>query len=83
MSVLVDKNTRVICQGFTGKHGTIHSEQALKYCTNLVGGVTPKKGGQKHLGLPVFNSVEDAKKKTHADATMIYVPPKFSAEANI
>ena len=71
MSVLVDKNTRVICQGFTGKHGTFHSEQALKYGTNLVGGVTPKKGGQKHLGLPVFNSVEDAKKKTHADATII------------
>ena len=83
MSVLVDKNTRVICQGFTGKHGTFHSEQALKYGTNLVGGVTPKKGGQKHLGLPVFNSVEDAKKKTHADATMIYVPPKFAAEAII
>ena len=83
MSVLVDKNTRVICQGFTGKHGTFHSEQALKYGTNLVGGVTPKKGGQKHLGLPVFNSVEDAKIKTQADATMIYVPPKFAAEAII
>ena len=82
MSVLVDKNTRVICQGFTGKHGTFHSEQALKYGTNLVGGVTPKKGGQKHLGLPVFNSVEDAK-KTHADATMIYVPPKFAAEESL
>ena len=83
MSVLVDKNTRVICQGFTGKHGTFHSEQALKYGTNLVGGVTPKKGGQKHLGLPVFNSVEDAKIKTQADATMIYVPPKFAAETII
>ena len=63
MSVLVDKNTRVICQGFTGNHGTFHSEQAIKYGTQLVGGVTPKKGGQKHLGLPVFNTVEEAKKK--------------------
>ena len=71
MSVLIDKNTKVICQGFTGTHGTFHSEQALRYGTQLVGGVTPKKGGQKHLGLPVFNSVEDAKKKTGASATMI------------
>ena len=68
MSVLVNKNTKVICQGFTGKHGTFHSEQALKYGTKLVGGVTPKKGGQKHLNLPVFNSVKEAKEKTSADA---------------
>jgi len=83
MSVLVDKNTRVICQGFTGTHGTFHSEQAIKYGTQLVGGVTPKKGGQKHLDLPVFNTVEEAKKNTNADATMIYVPPKFAASAII
>ena len=83
MSILVNKNTKVICQGFTGKHGTFHSEQSLKYGTNLVGGVTPKKGGQKHLGLPVFNSVIEAKDSTKADATMIYVPPKFAAEAII
>ena len=83
MSVLVDKNTKVICQGFTGTHGTFHSEQALKYGTQLVGGVTPKKGGQKHLGLPVFNSVEEAKNTTKANATMIYVPPKFAAAAII
>jgi len=83
MSVLVDKNTRVICQGFTGTHGTFHSEQTIKYGTQLVGGVTPKKGGQKHLGLPVFNTVKEAKKNTNADATMIYVPPKFAASAII
>ena len=83
MSVLVNKNTKVICQGFTGTHGTFHSEQALKYGTQLVGGVTPKKGGQKHLGLPVFNTVEDAKKTTDASATMIYVPPRFAAAAII
>ena len=83
MSVLVNKNTRVICQGFTGNHGTFHSEQAIKYGTQLVGGVTPKKGGQKHLGLPVFNTVEEAKKNTNANATMIYVPPKFAAPAII
>ena len=83
MSVLVNKNTKVICQGFTGKHGTFHSEQALKYGTKLVGGVTPKKGGTKHLGLPVFNTVAEAKEKTSANATMIYVPPKFAAAAII
>ena len=83
MSVLVDKNTKVICQGFTGTHGTFHSEQALKYGTKLVGGVTPKKGGQSHLGLPVFNTVQEAKDKTSADATMIYVPPKFAGGAII
>ena len=83
MSVLVNKNTKVICQGFTGTHGTFHSEQSLKYGTLLVGGVTPKKGGQKHLNLPVFNTVQEAKEKTNANATMIYVPPKFSAAAII
>ena len=81
MSVLINKNTKVICQGFTGHHGTFHSEQALKYGTKLVGGVTPKKGGQKHLGLPVFNTVHEAKEKTKADATMIYVPAKLAASA--
>ena len=81
MSVLVDKNTRLICQGFTGSHGTFHSEQAIKYGTNLVGGVTPKKGGQKHLGLPVFNTVKEAKDTEGANATMIYVPAKFAASA--
>jgi|TARA_B110000259_G_scaffold186675_1_gene238519 succinyl-CoA synthetase alpha subunit len=83
MSILVNKNTKVICQGFTGTHGTFHSEQALKYGTKLVGGVTPKKGGRKHLNLPVFNTVEEAKKVTDANATMIYVPPKFAAAAII
>ena len=83
MSILVNKNTKVICQGFTGTHGTFHSEQAIKYGTHLVGGVTPNKGGQEHLKLPVFNTVEEAKSKTGANATMIYVPPKFAAEAII
>ena len=83
MSILVDKNTRLICQGFTGTHGTFHSEQAIRYGTNLVGGVTPKKGGQEHLGKPVFNSVIEAKESTNADATMIYVPAKFAAAAII
>ena len=83
MSVLVNKNTKVICQGFTGSHGTFHSEQAIKYGTNLVGGVTPNKGGQKHLNRPVFNSVKDAKNDVGADATMIYVPAKFAAAAII
>ncbi len=83
MSILVDKDTKLICQGFTGSHGTFHSEQALNYGTNLVGGVTPRKGGQIHLGKPVFNSVEDAVNETNANASMIYVPAKFAANAII
>ena len=81
MSILVNKNTRVICQGFTGSHGTFHSQQAIAYGTDLVGGVTPKKGGQVHLDRPVFNTVEEAVKKTKANATMIYVPAKFASSA--
>jgi succinyl-CoA synthetase alpha subunit len=81
MSVLIDSQTRVICQGFTGAQGTFHSQQALDYGTRLVGGVTPGKGGQKHLGLPVFNTVRDAVAATGADATMIYVPAAFAADA--
>jgi len=83
MSVLINKNTKLICQGFTGAHGTFHSEQSIKYGTNLVGGVTPGKGGQTHLNKPVFNSVKEAKGKTNANATMIYVPAKFAAAAII
>ena len=83
MSVLVNKKTKVICQGFTGTHGTFHSKQAINYGTNLVGGVTPKKGGQSHLNLPVFDTVQEAKDKTSANATMIYVPPKFAGLAII
>ena len=83
MSVLINKNTKLICQGFTGAHGTFHSEQSIKYGTNLVGGVTPGKGGQTHLNKPVFNSVNEAKDKTNANATMIYVPAKFAAAAII
>ena len=81
MSILVDKNTKVICQGFTGSQGTFHSEQAIKYGTNMVGGVTPGRGGEKHLELPVFDTVIDAKNKTGCDASVIYVPPPFAADA--
>jgi len=83
MSILVNKNTRLICQGFTGTHGTFHSKQAISYGTNLVGGVTPKKGGQIHLDKPVFNTVKEAVNKTNANATMIYVPARFAASAII
>lgn len=81
MSVLVDKNTKVICQGFTGQQGTFHSEQAIAYGTKMVGGVTPGKGGTTHLNLPVFDTVLDAKKKTDCNASVIYVPPPFAADA--
>ena len=81
MSVLVNKNTKVICQGFTGQQGTFHSEQALDYGTKLVGGVTPGKGGTEHIGLPVYDTVEEAVEATGADASVIYVPPPFAADA--
>ena len=83
MSILINKNSKVICQGFTGSHGTFHSEQSILYGTNLVGGVTPRKGGQTHLGKPVFDTVREAREKTGANATMIYVPAKFAASAII
>lgn len=81
MSVLVNKNTKLICQGFTGSQGTFHSEQAIAYGTNMVGGVTPGKGGTKHLNLPVFNTVKDAKNETGCNASVIYVPPPFAADS--
>jgi succinyl-CoA synthetase alpha subunit len=81
MSILVDQHTRVICQGFTGKQATFHSEQCLDYGTQLVGGVTPGRGGQDHLGLPVYNTVREAIRETGATASMIYVPPPFAADA--
>ncbi len=81
MSILINKNTKVICQGFTGREGTYHSEQAIAYGTKMVGGVTPGKGGTQHINLPVFDTVEEAKAMTGANASVIYVPPKFAADA--
>src|ERR1700746_1872177 len=81
MSVLIDKNTKGICQGFTGKNGTFHSEQAIAYGTKMVGGTTPGKGGTTHLGLPVFDTVAEAKASPAAEASVIYVPPPFAADA--
>src|SRR5215469_2244446 len=81
MSILVDKNTKVICQGFTGAQGTFHSEQAIAYGTKMVGGTSPGKGGRMHLGLPVFDTVREAKEKTGCTASAIYVPPPFAADA--
>ena len=81
MSILIDKNTKVICQGFTGKNGTFHSEQAIAYGTKMVGGTSPGKGGSTHLGLPVFDTVAEAKEKTGCDASVIYVPPAGAADA--
>src|SRR5579863_6778082 len=81
MSILIDKNTKVICQGFTGKNGTFHSEAAIAYGTKMVGGTSPGKGGSTHLGLPVFDTVTEAREKTGADASVIYVPPPGAADA--
>ncbi len=81
MSILIDKNTKVICQGFTGSQGSFHSEQAIDYGTQMVGGVTPGKGGQEHLGLPVFNTVTEAVAATDADASVIYVPAPFCKDS--
>src|SRR5258708_15705777 len=80
MSILIDKDTKVICQGFTGRNGTFHSEQAIAYGTKMVGGTSPGKGGTTHLGLPVFNTVAEAKEETNCDASVIYVPPAGAAE---